>query len=427
MAQGQTQRTAKALTAALVRSALVPGKYHDGGGLGLYLRVERNGARFWVQRLTIHGKRCELGLGSPPRTSLASARDCATENKQMARLGGDPLAAKQVTQEAALTFADAVERYLDTKLAEFRNDKHRKQWRATLDTYAVPKIGTKPVGAIAMRDVLRVLEPIWSNKTETASRLRGRIEAVLSWATVAGHREGDNPARWKGNLSEMLSKPSKVAKSGNHPALAIADLPRWWRDLKVRDGMAAPALQFLTMTVARSGEVRGMIWAEVDLDAALWVVPAERMKMGREHRVPLNAAAVALLRALPRMEGSPYVFFAARGGMLSDMTVSAVMRRMQEAEVKRLDMADTAAGCEVSAEPRGYIDARSKRPAVPHGLRSTFRDWAAEQGVDRDLAEMALAHTVGSEVERAYRRTDLIERRRAMLESWGQLLQGKWL
>jgi integrase len=427
MAQGETRRAGKTLTAALIRSELAPGKYHDGGGLGLYLRVEKNGARFWIQRLTIEGKRHELGLGAPPATSLAEVRERAAENKQLVRGGGNPLADKRKALDAreTMTFAEAVEKYLEGKLAEFRNEKHRKQWRATLDTYARPLIGSKSVADIEMRDVLRVLEPIWAEKTETATRLRGRIEAVLSWATVAGHRAGDNPARWKGNLAEMLAKPSKVAKTGNWPAVALGDAPRWWRDLAGRDGMGARALQFLTMAAARSGEVRGMTWDEVDLDAAMWTVPAERMKMRKEHRVPLTAEAVALLRALPTMQGSPFVFFAERGGQMSDMTLSAVMRRMQEAELKRLAKADAAAGRETSTEPRGYIDPRSKRPAVPHGIRSTFSDWAAEQGFDRTLSEMALAHVVGSEVERAYRRTDLVERRRAMLASWGRFLRGE--
>lgn len=407
MPNGQTRRPEKALTAAQVRTVQEPGKYHDGGGLGLFLRVDPNGARFWVQRVTIRGKRCELGLGSPPLVPLAEARETATANKRLVRAGGDPLAEKRKARDV-LTFGQAVEKYLEHKLAEFRNDKHRKQWRATLDTYAAPVLGAKPVAEIEMRDVLRVVQPIWSEKTETASRLRGRIEAVLSWATVAGHRSGDNPARWSGNLSEMLAKPGKVAKATNHAALALADAPRWWSDLAKREGMAARALQFLTLTAARSGEVRGMTWAEVDLEAGLWIVPASRMKAGREHRVPLTREAVALLLALPRMEGSPYVFFATQSGMLSDMSLSAVMRRMQEAETK--------------AGRSGYLDLRSGRPAVPHGMRSTFRDWAAEQGIERDLAEMALAHNVGSEVERAYRRSDMLERRRSVAERWGSFL-----
>jgi integrase len=408
--QGRTRRAEKALSALQVRTVQDPGKYHDGGGLGLYLRVEQNGARFWVQRVTIRGKRRELGLGSPPLVTLAEAREKATANKRLARAGGDPLAEKRRAKDT-LTFSEAVERYLEHKLAEFRNDKHRKQWRATLDTYAAPVLGARPVADIETCDVLRVLQPIWSDKTETASRLRGRIEAVLSWATVAGHRAGDNPARWGGNLSELLAKPGKVAKSTNHAALSLADAARWWADLAKREGMAARALQFLTMTVARSGEVRGMTWAEADLDKALWIVPASRMKAGREHRVPLTREAVELLRALPRMGSSPYVFFAPQGGMLSDMTLSAVMRRMQDTEEK-------------GGRP-GYLDPRSGRPAVPHGLRSTFRDWAAEQGFERDMAEMALAHHVGSEVERAYRRTDMLEKRRAMMEAWRGFLCGE--
>lgn len=339
------------------------------------------------------------------------------------RRGGDPLAEKLKAKES-ITFADAVDRYLASKLDEFGNEKHRKQWRATLNTYAKPKIGNMLVRAVSTSDVLRVLEPIWKDQTETASRLRGRMEAVLSWATVAGHREGDNPARWAGNLKELLPKPSKVAETDNQPALAIADVPRWWAALAKRDGMAARALEFLTLTAARSGEIRGATWDELDFagmdfDAtpaatlatfATWTIPASRMKAGREHRVPLTAEAVAILKSLPRMDGSPYVFFAPRGGMLSDMTISAVMRRMQVAEE--------------TAGRTGYLDTKNKRPAVPHGLRSTFRQWAAERGYPRDMAEIALAHFIGSEVERAYQRSDMLERRRDMMSAWSSFLRG---
>ncbi len=428
------KRASKTLTAAKLNAAIKPGKYHDGGNLGLYLRVEPNGSKFWIQRITIKGKltksgkqgRAEMGLGSYPLISLADARARATINKRMAMLGGNPLEAKRRARDA-MTFSQAVEHYLTAKLAEFRSEKHKKQWRATLDTYAADVLGPMLLPTIEAQHVLRVLQPIWTEKTATASRLRGRIEAVLSWATVAGHRTGDNPARWKGNLAELLPRPGKVAKTGNYPALALSDLPRWWRELEGRDGMAARALQFAVMTCARSGEVRGMTWGEVDFGedtpatsattattGAVWTIPAGRMmKAGREHRVPLTVEAVALLKALPRLEGTDLVFFAPQGGMLFDMSISAVMRRMQEADVK--------------AGREGYLDARNKRPAVPHGLRSTFRDWCAEQGFDRDMAEMALAHTVGSEVERAYRRTDMIERRRALMASWGQAVRGEAL
>jgi integrase len=418
------ERKSKKLSAALLKTDLATGKHHDGGNLGLYLRVEPNGKRFWVQRITVNRKRTEIGLGSYPMIPLADARAKAMANKRLAYDGGDPLAAKRearVAAKEALTFSQAMEAYLAKKETEFSNDKHRKQWRATLDTYAVPVIGAKAVRDVTVQHILRVLEPIWDTKTETASRLRGRIEAVLSWATVAGHRAGDNPARWGGNLAELLAKPGKVAKKENQPALALSDLPRWWGDLARRDGMAARSLQFLTLCAARSGEVRGMIWDEVEFGAAdganranrvaLWTIPASRMKMKREHRVPLTAEAVAILQSLPRLNGCPYVFFAPSGGMLSDMSLSAVMRRVQESEVK--------------AGRVGYLDPLNKRPAVPHGLRSTFRDWAAEQGIDHDLAEMSLAHHVGSEGERAYKRTDMLERRRAVLENWGRFARGE--
>ncbi|MBK5927988.1 tyrosine-type recombinase/integrase [Rhodobaculum claviforme] len=399
--------------------SLGPGKYHDGGGTGLLLRVDPSGGRFWIQRLTIHGKRREIGLGGFPTVTLSEAREAAAENKRAAYRGGDPLAAKRQTREA-LTFSTAVDRYLAAKLAEFRSDKHRKQWRATLDTYANPVLGDMQVAAIAVSDVQRVLAPIWASKTETASRLRGRIESVLAWATVQGHRTGDNPARWAGNLKELLPKPSKVAKSGNHPALALADVARWWVDLAKREGIAARALQLVALTGARSGEVRGMVWDELDLDRALWTVPAVRMQKGnREYRVPLTAEAMALLNGLQRVEGSPYVFAAPRGGALSDMSLSAVMRRMH---------ADKAA-CDIaggtSEGKAGWRDPRSGRPAVPHGLRSTFRQWAAECGHDRDMSEMQLAHVVAGAVERSYQRADMLERRRAMMAQWAAFLRGE--
>jgi integrase len=217
-----------------------------------------------------------------------------------------------------------------------------------------------------------------------------------------------------------------VAAKGNHPALSLTDLPRWWADLQTRDGMAARALQFLTLTAARSGEVRGMTWEEVDLEAKRWTVPAARMKMSREHRVPLTDEAVQILRALPRLEGSPRVFFAPRGGMLSDMTISAVMRRMQEAEEKRLAELDRKAGRKPSSAPRGYLDPRSKRPAVPHGLRSSFRDWVAERtNYPGEMAEVALAHKIPNAVEAAYRRGDQLEKRRHMMQEWGGFLSSK--
>lgn len=419
-------KRAKELSALEVRNLKHPGGQGNvtvavGGVSGLLLQITPNDARSWLLRAVVGTRRREIGLGAFPDVPLASARDKAREARDMIARGLDPIEAKKaaraalsVAQHRGLTFRKAVDRYLADKLKEFRNEKHRKQWRATLDAYAVP-IADMPVSQIAVQDVQRTLAPIWTTKTETASRLRGRIESVLAWATVQGHRTGDNPARWKGNLDAILPKPGKVAKAGNHPALALDDAARWFEDLRQCDGTGARALEFLAVTAARSGEVRGATWGEVDLDAGIWTIPAARMKAGKEHRVPLTAEAVALLSAMApkdKRRADAYIFAAAKGGQLSDMTVSAVMRRMQEAEVE--------------AGRAGYLDPRNKRPAVPHGLRSTFRDWAAERTeYPREMAELALAHTVGSEVERAYRRGDMIEKRRAMMAAWGRFLRGE--
>ena len=407
-------KRAKEMTPLEVRRLEHPGKgrnvtFSVGGQAGLLLQITPNGAKSWLLRAVVDGKRREIGLGPYPDVSLAKARERAAEKRDAIWRGLDPTPAPKQT----LTFDKAVDKFLGSKLDEFRNEKHRKQWRATLDAYALEHLGKMPVGQIDVHDVLRVLSPIWSSKTETASRLRGRIESVLAWATVSGHRSGDNPARWKGNLDAILPKPGKVAKSDNHPALALNDAARWFGELRRREGMGARALEFLAMTAARSGEVRGATWDEIDQDAAVWTIPAARMKAGREHRVPLTPEAVALLdRIKPKDERDPeaYIFAAVKGGALSDMTVSAVMRRMQEDEEK---------------EGRaGFLDPRNKRPAVPHGIRSTFRDWAAERTeYPRDMAEIALAHNVGSEVERAYRRGDMVEKRRAMMAAWGRFLR----
>lgn len=415
-------KKAKELGALDVKRLTHPGRGRNvafavGGVDGLALQITPTGAKSWLLRTVVGERRREIGLGGYPDVTLSQARDRAREAKDAVRRGVDPVEERKAAKAAlvaarkrGLTFAAAVDRYLDDKLAEFRNAKHRQQWRSTLDTYAGPAIGEMLVADLTPEDVRRALHPIWQEKTETASRLRGRIENVLAWATVAGYRKGDNPARWKGNLDALLPKPGKVAKADNHPALSLGDAPPWFAALRQRDGTAARALELASLCASRSGEVRGMTWDELDLDAGLWIIPGGRMKAGREHRVPLTAEAVTLLRALPRFEGVPYVFAAPRGGMLSDMSLSAVMRRMQEAEEKQ--------------GRKGWIDPRSGRPAVPHGLRSTFRDWTAERGYDRDMAEIALAHNVGSEVERAYRRSDMLERRRIMMEAWGAFLGG---
>lgn len=390
-----------------------------GGVSGLMMQITPNGGRSWLLRTMIGGKRREIGLGAYGDVPLAAAREAARAIKADVRAGIDPVAQRKearaaliAAQHRGLTFASAVERYMESKGAEFQTDKYRKQWRATVDAYAVPVIGLQLVGDINVHDIVRVLEPIWKTKTVTASKLRGRIESILAWATVKGHRHGDNPARWGGNLSETLPKPGKVAKKDNHPAVALNDAATWFAALRERDGTGARALEFLAMTAARSGEVRGATWAEIDLGAGIWTVPASRMKADKEHRVPLTVAAVALLKAQPRMADNPLIFPAARGGQLSDMTLSATMKRMQEGEEKD--------------GRKGWLDSRNSRPAVPHGLRSTFRDWAAERTqYPTEMAEMALAHVVGNKVEAAYRRGDMMEKRRAMMADWLAFLQGE--
>ena len=390
-----------------------------GGVPGLYMQITPKGGRSWVLRVKVGTLRRDIGLGGFPGVTLSQARDKARETRAKIESGIDPVEERKATKAAlvaaqrrGLTFADAVDKALNAKLDAFKNAKHRQQWENTLATYAIPDLGKMLVQDITTQDVLRVLQPLWMEKTETASRLRGRIETVLSWATVAGHRTGDNPARWAGNLKELLPPPSKVAKEGNHPALALEDAPRWFAALQTREGFGARALEFAALTATRSQEVRGAVWEEIDLDKALWVIPGARMKMGKEHRVPLSARAVAMLEALPRIKDNPLVFPAARGGQLSDMTLSATMKRMHEAEI--------AQGGE------GFVDRTSKRPAVPHGLRSTFRDWVAEQtAYPGDMAEVALAHKISNAVEASYRRGDMIEKRRRMMADWSDFMDGK--
>lgn len=414
-------KLASELSAVEVRNLEHPGGKHSamvavGGVNGLYLQLTPGGGRSWILRILVGTKRRDIGLGSFPTVTLAQAREKARETRGKIERGVDPVeerkAAKAslvVAQSRGLTFEKATEHYLAAKLDAFKNAKHRQQWQNTLAQYASPVLGNMLVQDIAVQDVLRVLQPLWADKTETASRLRGRIESVLSWATVAGHRIGDNPARWAGNLKELLPAPAKVAKESNQPALTLEEASRWFAALRGRDGTGARALEFLTLTAARSQEVRGADWSEIDLDAGLWIIPAARMKMGREHRVPLTADAIALLKALPKMDANSLVFPAARGGQLSDMTVSAVMRRMNEAD-------------QAEGKP-GFLDRVSKRPAVPHGLRSTFRDWVAERtNYPGEMAEAALAHRISNAVEAAYRRGDMIEKRRRMMGEWGAFL-----
>ena len=404
------------LTAASVKARKEPGQYSDGGGL--YLQVSPSGTRSWLFRFTIFGKSRGMGLGSCDLMTLAEARETVGDLRKRVRQGIDPIDERQRAEAQArrergsrIDFSEAVERFLPKQLAELKNAKHRKQWADTLHSYAMPVLGQRWVDDIQVHDILAVLEPIWADKTETANRLRSRIERVLSWATVAGLRQGENPARWKGNLSELLPRPSAVSKPTNHPAVALQDLPAWWSALLRAEGQGAMALRLLVLCASRSQEVRGARWDEFDLQGRLWTIPADRMKAKREHRVPLSHSAMELLESLPRFVGSELLFPNAKGTALSDMTLSKVMRTMHAEQAKK--------------DGIGWVDQTSKRPAVPHGLRSTFRDWAAVEGVERDVAEIALAHNVGDKVERAYRRSDMVDQRRQVMERWADACAGQ--
>ncbi|MDE0588574.1 integrase arm-type DNA-binding domain-containing protein [Halocynthiibacter sp. C4] len=414
-------RVAKELSALEVKRLQHPqigGKvtFSVGGVSGLLLQISPSGSRSWLLRTTVGHKRREIGLGGYPEVSLAEARVRAQNVKEKIYSGVDPVEERRamreklaIAQARTLTFAEAVERCVAARSDGFRNDKHRKQWRSTLNNYAVPVIGAMSVDRIQVQDILRVLEPIWQSKTETAKRLRGRIEAVLTWATVAGHRVGDNPARWSGNLKELLPNPEKVANKQHHPAIRLEDMPRWIGALRSLEGVGSRALEFLAITAARSGEVRGAVWDEIDFNKGIWIVKKDRMKMYREHRVPLPEPAFVLLKALPRSADNPLIFPAPRGGQLSDMTLSATM--------KRLHLSDLKSGYS------GFFDPQNKRAAVPHGLRSTFRDWVAEKtNYPNEMAEIALAHKISNAVEASYRRGDMIERRREMMKDWASFL-----
>lgn len=380
-----------------------------GGVSGLHLNLTATGARSWILRTMVTGKRKDIGIGSAHEVGLGQARDRARAVKDQIWRGEDPVRSRKALEAAEarnLTFSEAVKKYLDSKLSEFKNLKHRQQWENTLATYATPIIGELSISEIKIDDVLRVLKPIWETKTETASRLRGRIEAVIAWATAHGHRQGDNPARWRNNLEATLPKPSKLAKVRHQPAVKVAEMAEFWALLSKRHSIGDEALKFLTLTACRVGKVRGARWAEIDTNARLWKIPAERMKADREHRVPLSPAALALLSGLPRR--TEFVFPGMRKPQLSENTPGKAIKAVHAAR-----------GGE------GFTDPDSGALAVPHGLRSSFRNWCADCGIERELAEMCLAHIVGSKVEQAYFRSDVIERRRPIMGSWAAFLRGE--
>jgi integrase len=369
-----------------------------GGIPGLYLQV-LGGSRVWVLRFMLSKRRRRMGLGSFPAVTLAQAREKARAAHAQIDQGIDPIQARQsqvrvaaAAMAKALTFKKACELCIAAREAEWKSSKHRQQWENTLATYAEPVLGELDVAEIDQTHVLKVLDPIWRTKTETATRVRGRIEQVLDWAKARGHRQGENPARWRGHLDHLLPTPSKIAKVTHHPAVSVDDAPTVVSRIQAAEGTGAKALLLQLLTAVRSGEVRGATWSEIDLEHGLWTIPADRMKAGREHQVPLSRQAVALLRSLYVIEGSDLVFPSTRMTMLSNMSLTAVMRRM-------------------------------KLEAVPHGFRSTFRDWASEKThYQSEVVEMALAHAIENKVEAAYRRGTLLTKRAPLMQDWADYL-----
>lgn len=386
------------LTALKVARLREPGTYTDGHGLQLVVR--EGGTKYWKFRYVAHGRAREYGLGSAHDMSLADAREEAAKLRAVRKGGVDPIDARKASRAArkaenGVTLKVAAERYIEKNKDGWRNAKHADQWTSTLATYAFPKIGGLPVGEITTEHVLACLQPIWTTKSETASRVRGRIETVLAFAAAQGWRSGDNPARWLGHLAAILPAKAKVARVEHHAAMPYADVPAFVARLRGAEGIGARALEFTILTAARTGEVVGATWPEIDLKAGTWTIPGTRMKSGREHRVPLCDRALAILKEMQALSNDGFVFPGAKAGKgLSNMSMDAVLRRMGE-------------NCTV------------------HGFRSSFRDWAAERtDAPREVAEACLAHVLRDRTEAAYRRTDFFDKRRALLSTWDAHCRG---
>jgi integrase len=415
----QVARQTERLSSAKVRHAK-PGMHADGGGL--YLQVTAGKAegqlnKSWLFRFALGGRERQMGLGSLNTVRLAEARDAVEQCRQLLKEGKDPIevrdaerAAKQVTKAKSVTFDWCALAYMAAHESGWRNAKHRQQWHNTLATYAGPIIGKLPVDAIDTGMVMQILQPIWTDKNETASRVRGRIETILDWAKVNGHRSGENPAQWRGHLDHLLPARSKVHKVEHHPALPYEQIPKFMAELRTQEGVAAKALEFTILTAARSGEPRGIPWeGEIDTANKVWTVPSHRMKGEREHRVPLTAPALAVIEYMWSVRQNDHVFPGDKQDEpLSDMALTEVIRRMNEARKK--------AGLPLWTDPK-----QGNREVVPHGFRSSFRDWVAEKtNFQSEIAEAALAHIKGDKVEAACQRGTMFDKRRRLMEAWAK-------
>jgi integrase len=378
------------------------GMHADGGGLWLQVTRAKNDPkelhRSWLYRYASQGKTREMGLGSLSTVSLVEARDAALHCRKLRAQGIDPLEYRRAARADAaakaariMTFDECAKEYIRTHSAGWKNAKHIAQWPSSLKKYVSPIFGRLPVQLVDQALVMKAIEPIWQTKTETARRVRGRIESILNWAAVRKLRAGENPARWRGHLSELLAPAHKVTPVVHHAALPYAEIPGFMVALREREGIAACALEFLILTAARTSEVTGSEWPEFDLNKFLWTIPAARMKAGVEHRVPLSDRAITILKARLHDHPGKYVFRGGRGGPLSNMAMAETLKGMERGDV------------------------------TVHGFRSTFRDWASERAnFPNEICEMALAHRISDETEAAYRRGDLLEKRRKLMAAWAK-------
>ena len=388
-------RAVNRLNAIKVKNAKKPGYYPDGGGL--YLKVTASGSKSWIFRYALGGRERHLGLGAITDVELATARELAAAARAKRGQGIDPIddrrqgeAQARRDTARALTFKQVAEDYVTNNEPVWKNPKHRQQWRNTLEAYVYPIIGNLAVGQVTTEHVLKILKPIWTTKPETAGRIRGRIEIILNAAKTLGAREGENPATWRGHLSNLLAKQSKIARVKHHSAMPYADVPDFITKLTEHEGFAALAFRLLILTACRTNEVLGARWSEIDMDAGVWTIPGERMKAGREHRVPLSPAALDVLREAEKVKLNEFVFPGQkRGKPLSNMALLMLLRRFNVAAV------------------------------TAHGFRSSFRDWASETTAHpSEVVEMALAHTIENKVEAAYRRMDLLDKRLKLMNDW---------
>jgi integrase len=397
-------RVAKELGPLAVKGLTAAGLHRVGGVAGLMLQVSPAGTRSWLLRVMVGDKRREIGLGAFPGVTLAVARDKAQATRDAIAKGIDPVLQRAEARQAIIeqqieakaldwTFQRCADAYIKAKAPGWRNAKHATQWKNTLETYVYPTIGDMLVRNVDITHVTNIIEPHWATKNETINRVRNRIELVLDWAAVRKLRTGDNPARWKGNLNKLLADRSIVAPVTGHKALPVEALHAFALALRGVPGTSARCLEFVVLTACRSGEARLATWSEIDMASKTWAIPGQRMKSGRPHNVPLSAEAVALLEALPRVEGTTLLFPGAKKGKpLSDMSLTAVMRRMA-------------------------VD------AVPHGFRASFSSWCASStAYPSEVREMALAHTIGDGTVAAYQRSDLFEKRRSLMADWAKFL-----